>query len=310
MVRFHAKNLLAPEQCFKDIGHFHVIFCRNVTIYFAPQAVIQTIGLLTRLLHPGGFLFLGHSESLRDVSDRFELINHGEAFYYRRLPHHKSKPPPPPDNEILNNNVAWLSDIEESARRIDAVTSPQIAAPLPQAPPPRARKSGSFQSAFELIRAERFADAIDLLQSSRKSGPSDDPHLELLLAVACSNQGQFSAAEQICTRLLRNLRGAPAAEALYILGLCYENTGDPSMAMHHYQLASEEDPSFAMPHLHMGLLYKKTAKAGQARAAFERAAELVLGEKAERIVLFGGGFQKKALLSLCKNEISNIGGME
>lgn len=313
MVSFYAKNLLAPEHSFKDIGHFDVIFCRNVTIYFAPQAIAQTIGLLTRLLHPGGFLFLGHSESLRDVSDRFELVNRGDAFYYRRLPHHKSKPPPPSSKEPAQNEFSWLSTIEESARRIDAVTSPQIPAPTVQAPPAlttRARKSGSFQSAFELIRAERFADAIALLQSSRKSGPSDDADQELLLAVACSNQGQFSTAEEICTRLLRNSRGTLAAEALYILGLCYEHTGDPSMAMHHYQLASAEDPSFAMPHLHMGLLYKKTRKPGQARAAFERAANLVSSEKAERIVLFGGGFQKNALLSLCKNEILNIGGME
>lgn len=312
MVRFYTKNLLAPEHSFRDIGRFHVIFCRNVTIYFSPQAIVQTIGLLTHLLHPGGYLFLGHSESLRDVSDRFELINHGEAFYYRRLPHHKSKPPPSSHIQPANDEFSWFSNIEESARRIDAVTSPQIPASFAQSPPPltRPRQSGSFQSAFELIRAERFADAIALLQSSRKSGPSDDPDQELLLAVACSNQGQFSAAEEICTRLLRNLRGTLAAEAFYILGLCYEHTGDPSMAMHHYQLATAEDPSFAMPHLHMGLLYKKTGKPRQARSAFERAAALVSGEKSERIVLFGGGFQKNALLSLCKNEISIIEGME
>ena len=60
-VRFSRLNLLAP---YTLRGHPHVIFCRNVLIYFdrAPQR--QVLDRLCRQLAPGGYLFLGHSDSI------------------------------------------------------------------------------------------------------------------------------------------------------------------------------------------------------------------------------------------------------
>lgn len=310
MVCYHAKNLLAPSSTFLDIGQFHVVFCRNVTIYFAPTAIARTIELMARLLQPGGYLFLGHSETLRGAPGPFELVHQDDehAFYYRRRPEWRSEPP---DSTAPNeaSDLNWVSHIEESVKRLHAATAPAVPQPpLPPPPLPRGRRSGSFQTALELLRDERFADAMSLLQSLRKNGPSDDPDIELLLAVACFNQGQFSAAEQLCARLLRMVEGEQAANALYVQALCHEHTGDPQTAIAQFGLASERDPSFAMPHLHLGLLQKRLGDVEQARRALGRAAELVASERAERIVLFGGGFQKKALLSLCKSELVALGG--
>lgn len=322
MVRFYPRNLLAPEYTFKDLGHFHVVFCRNVIIYFASGAIAQTLSLLTHMLYPGGFLFLGHSENVRDRSQNLELINHGEAFYYQRPPIRKPQRPrlsEPPQSGGDQNDGLWHLRIEESAKRVEAFTSGQtplpgaIAAQVPPpAPSPPVRRSspGSFRAALELIRAERFGDAVALLEAGRKSGPTNNPDVELFLAVAYFNQGHFSSAEQICMRLLRTVKGKDAADALYVLGLCYEHTGDPSMALIQYQLATDEDPDFAMPHIHRGRLLKRAGRQQEARGAYEQAAALVAQEHADRIVLFGGGFQKNALLSLCRNELSSIGGIE
>lgn len=51
-----------------------VIFCRNVIIYFNKQTKQQLADKFAESLKPGGYLFIGHSESLFKVSDRFELI--------------------------------------------------------------------------------------------------------------------------------------------------------------------------------------------------------------------------------------------
>lgn len=60
-------------------GHFDVIFCRNVFIYFDREVKVRILsGFADRLL-PGGVLFIGHSESLHGLTDRFELV--GQTTY-------------------------------------------------------------------------------------------------------------------------------------------------------------------------------------------------------------------------------------
>ncbi|MBP9712874.1 MAG: protein-glutamate O-methyltransferase CheR [Sterolibacterium sp.] len=51
------------------IGKFHVIFLRNVMIYFDAATKKQVVERLARQLHPGGYLIIGHSESLNGITD-------------------------------------------------------------------------------------------------------------------------------------------------------------------------------------------------------------------------------------------------
>jgi chemotaxis protein methyltransferase CheR len=64
-------------------GPFDAIFCRNVIIYFDKETQRALFERMAHLQRPGDFLFLGHSESLYRVSDRYELIG---RTIYRRLP--------------------------------------------------------------------------------------------------------------------------------------------------------------------------------------------------------------------------------
>jgi chemotaxis protein methyltransferase CheR len=62
-----------------------VIFCRNVMIYFDPTNQKKLVRRLADNLAPGGYLFLGHTESLRGVSDRFQMVSLQPGIVYRRL---------------------------------------------------------------------------------------------------------------------------------------------------------------------------------------------------------------------------------
>jgi len=65
LVRFENVNLLEPD--LERFGPLEVIFCRNVFIYFE-RAVQQAILLrFIRALVPGGYIFLGHSESINGI---------------------------------------------------------------------------------------------------------------------------------------------------------------------------------------------------------------------------------------------------
>lgn len=62
-------------------GPFDMIFCRNVVIYFDKPTQKQLFARYAELLVEGGYLFLGHSETMHTLSDRFELI--GKTIYQK-----------------------------------------------------------------------------------------------------------------------------------------------------------------------------------------------------------------------------------
>jgi len=62
-------------------GPFDIIFCRNVVIYFDKPTQRVLFERMAALQQPGALLFLGHSESLYRVSDKYDLI--GRTMYRR-----------------------------------------------------------------------------------------------------------------------------------------------------------------------------------------------------------------------------------
>lgn len=78
-VRFAQVNLNSP---LPDIGQFNVIFLRNVLIYFDPSTKRQVVERLTQQLKPGGWLFIGHSESLNGIT---EHLRHEQPTIYRKI---------------------------------------------------------------------------------------------------------------------------------------------------------------------------------------------------------------------------------
>jgi len=82
MCHFGQLNLL--DRMVSSVGRVHVVFCRNVLIYFTDSARAQVLQNLHRRLVPGGYLFLGHSESLVSVSTAFELVHLSGDLVYRK----------------------------------------------------------------------------------------------------------------------------------------------------------------------------------------------------------------------------------
>ncbi|MEZ2406580.1 chemotaxis protein methyltransferase CheR [Bosea sp. OAE752] len=78
MVAFKRLNLI---ETWPMKGPFDVIFCRNVFIYFDTQTKASILDRFVALLSPGGFLYLGHSESLPQPHPNLRLI--GRTIYER-----------------------------------------------------------------------------------------------------------------------------------------------------------------------------------------------------------------------------------
>ena len=65
-------------------GAFDIIFCRNVLIYFDEASRRTAAEALFDSLRPGGFLLLGHTESMARIDDRFDVIRLADAVVYQR----------------------------------------------------------------------------------------------------------------------------------------------------------------------------------------------------------------------------------
>ncbi len=83
MVKFDCFNLLS----FNYPGYLKeldVIFCRNVLIYFSLEAKRILVEKFYQLLRPGGFLLLGHSESLMNLSTAFQIRHFKNDLVYQK----------------------------------------------------------------------------------------------------------------------------------------------------------------------------------------------------------------------------------
>ena len=83
LCQFGQFNLLERDRA-AILGRVDAIFCRNVLIYFDPASRRSVIEGFYERLQPGGYLMLGHSESLLNVSTAFELAHQPSDMVYRR----------------------------------------------------------------------------------------------------------------------------------------------------------------------------------------------------------------------------------
>ena len=333
MVTFEERNLVEEDRSFWQRDSFDAIFCRNVIMYFTPEATASVIKRISQSLLPGGFLFLGHAETLRGISRGFHLRHTHETFYYQRRDAEEAQgsvdlstdsvnnssgstgSPPIPFPTLLEPDDTWFDIIRRASERIANITDRRNSltaaaservhkqSPSSVAPPAIAWDRAP---AIKLLREERFAEAIELLRGL-PPGPKADQDVQLLLAVLLTNRGDLSEAERVCLHLL-NLDELNAG-AHYLMALCREHAADRDSAKRHDQAAIYLDSAFAMPHLHQGLIAKRSADLETAKRELGHALTLLAREDPARILLFGGGFSREALSEICRAELRACEGI-
>lgn len=82
-VQFTRVNLMEATQT-RPHGRFDVIFCRNVLIYFDDASRRLAAENLYETLAPGGYICLGHTESMSRISPLFEVCRFADAIVYQR----------------------------------------------------------------------------------------------------------------------------------------------------------------------------------------------------------------------------------
>jgi chemotaxis protein methyltransferase CheR len=71
MIKFRRLNLM---EIFRPALLFHVIFCRNAMIYFDKPTQVELVSRLSACLEPGGYLLIGHSETLNGMRHPYQYV--------------------------------------------------------------------------------------------------------------------------------------------------------------------------------------------------------------------------------------------
>jgi chemotaxis protein methyltransferase CheR len=319
-VNFRLHNLVEDDPEVWQPEAYDAIFCRNVIMYFTEEASKKVVAHLNRALAPGGFLFLGHAETLRGLSHDFHLHHTHGTFYYQR----KEGADQPtkrfstgmvttstlvaaPLAAIVDEANTWVGAICSATERIRALAEAPIGSSLPgrSIPISRAEPGWNLRVPLDLMRTEHFAEALGVVQSLPPES-AHDPDALLLQAVLLALSGRLAPAEEVCRRLLTIDELNSGAH--YVLALCREGARDQPAAASHDQVAVYLDPAFAMPRLHLGLLARRAGDSDTARRELGQALALLQREDASRLLLFGGGFNREALLGLCRAELIACGG--
>jgi chemotaxis protein methyltransferase CheR len=317
MVSFQERNLVDEDPLFWAPHAYDVVFCRNVLMYFSRDTARDVVRRIRQALRPRGFLFLGHAETLRGITPEFHLCHTNDTFYYQQpdacdaaAKITRAAPTDKPMEDLLSEvelNANWVDVIHHAATRIATLAAPQVVhKPLGSQPALAASpQAWDLSLVLEAVRQERFADALALI-GSLPADSYEDPDALLLRAVLLTNHGRLNESEEVCRRLLA--LDELNAGARYLMALCREHDGDAKGAIEHGLTAIYLDPSFAMPHLHLGILAKRSGDYATAQRELAQALILLASEDASRILLFGGGFSRDALLQLCRTQWLAAGG--
>ena len=163
LVDLRLHNLVSDPAPFAA-GEVDLVVCRNVTIYFGRDTTRLLMGRFHDVLAEGGYLLLGHSETLWQVSDAFTLVPVGDAFVYRRT--HQTRRRAVPRLARKRRGASPVPTQPTSARALApiprAAAHPVVSAGQPSAVDAAlaALAAGDYPSAARHAQAALEADAL------------------------------------------------------------------------------------------------------------------------------------------------------
>jgi chemotaxis protein methyltransferase CheR len=162
-VRLH--NLVTDPLPF-DADEVDLVVCRNVMIYFGRDTMRELVAGFHSVLGAGGYLMLGHAETLWQVTDAFTLVGLGDAFVYRK----DTPVAPEPVAAPVEAPAPWrlLRRTEPRAPRTPRVLRP---APPADAVPDVDQATYLLRLAREAFAQTRYAESARLAAAAAAASP-------------------------------------------------------------------------------------------------------------------------------------------
>jgi chemotaxis protein methyltransferase CheR len=271
LVEFRHHNLVTDPSALEP-GEADLILCRNVTIYFDRDTTKRLMSRMHTTLRDGGYLFLGHAETLWQISTDFSLVSLGDAFLYRRQPDDGERRQVLPDRRTEDELRPTKAD----------------------------RRRGPLDRRRLAVGRRKHEDAVDVVPApadtqAARAVVGRDPLVAVRSAVADGRYDEAAdlAAEVVDATPLRN-------EAHYLHGLALGNLGRDAEALVVLRKAVYLDPGDGFAHFLLGGALERLGEHVAASRSY-RAAAATLGERPGNAVAPElGGRSVAELASVCE----------
>jgi chemotaxis protein methyltransferase CheR len=277
LVEFRHHNLVNEAPPF-DEGQVDLILCRNVTIYFDRETTRALIRRLHGRLRDGGYLFLGHAETLWQISDDFTLVPLGDAFVYRRLdesteeperrwvlPERRTETEPRPTRADRRRG-----DADRRGRPADDVEVPKLPRLITPALP--------VIAPIEPASAQPTRDPLDAVRTALAEGRYDE---------AADVAGEVVAATPLW------------AQAHYLQGVALTNLGRDADALIVLRKTVYLDPEYGFAHFLLGGALERLGEPVAASRSYRAAASTLGRRKLDSVAPELGGRSVGELATLC-----------
>ncbi len=281
-------NLVSGAFPDPEYGGWDVIFCRNVIIYFDTPTTQRVLEQFHRALTPGGYLFLGYSESLFRLFDGFELTEVAGSFLYRKpedggraaaVPARRSQPipsSPPPVRHVTFPPQATPTRRMPALPALPGLADARGPASFPPPGPPPSAPSSPLapqeflDGAVALFAEGRFGAARELLERHLEQS-GEDLSVRLTLANLYGVLRQFDRAGESYQAALA--LEPLSAEAHLFYGIHLLATADAEGAALELSRALFLDPDLSLGHYYLGRCREAQRDPHRARLAYRNAIE-------------------------------------
>jgi chemotaxis protein methyltransferase CheR len=267
LVEFRHHNLVTDPPPF-EAEQIDLILCRNVTIYFDRETTRRLMKRLHGRLRDGGYLFLGHAETLWQISDDFSLVPLGDAFVYRRLEEPKNGEP---RRSILRDR---RTEEELRPTRADRRRGDNDRRGRKDEPIPAPRSSPTAPA----VPVQPTRDPLDAVRSAMLQGRYDE--------------AADIAAEVVAATPLW-------AQAHYLQGVALTNLGRDADALVVLRKAVYLDPEHGFAHFLLGGALDRLGEPVAASRSYRAAASTLGRRPMDSVAIELGGRSVAELATLC-----------
>jgi chemotaxis protein methyltransferase CheR len=280
LVEFVHHNLVTDEPVFVP-GEADLILCRNVTIYFDRETTRKLMQRLYNRLRDGGYLFLGHAETLWQISDDFSLVSLGDAFVYRRL-----------DEAAVNTATETIEH-----RRVlpERRTKPELRVGTEERRKPESDRRHKKREKVEVPKLPRLVTPA--LPIPRVIVPQFETRDPLDTVRVALTEGRYAEAADIAAEVA----GATPlrADAHYLWGVALTNLGRDAEALVVLRKTVYLDPEHGFAHFMLGGALDRLGEGVAAARSYRAAAGTLARTQVDRTADELGGRDAAELAALC-----------
>lgn len=285
LVEFSQLNLLEPDSLEDLRSTIDIILCCNVLIYFDRKTTEAVLKDFFGRLGAGGYLFLGHAESLWGLSQAFDLVDIGDVIVYRKRKQEEPQPEPVtrPIDEILDS--------------MDEQNFVELMKPMPTPETTEAPHRGEAIAKEETGTSEPSpalsSDVRDQLAGARKLVAGNE------LDEASQELSNIVDSEPLCS------------EAYLMLGDIYAREGKYRQAITELQRSIYCDHNLSLSHFYLAQIFEALGLIPAALREYQNTTEAADKDKREWEAYLEG-FTTDTLADFCRAKVDKLkqGGQE